>query len=71
MYMPCLVATQPGHYAKNHMSTHLGLRAQSAGDHEADRLLSVSQESESEGHTAIRPSDSRLTHTRGRKGRRG
>ena len=71
MYMPCLVATQPGHYTKNHMSTHLGLGAQSDGDHGADGLMSVCQESESEGLIAIQPSDSRLMHTRERKGRRG
>ena len=55
--MPCPVASQPGHYAKNRKATHLGLRAYSAGDHGEDGSLSVCQESKSAGLSANLPSD--------------
>ena len=55
--MPCLIAPQSGHQAKNRKSTHPGLRACSAGDHGEDGLLSVCQESKSVGLPANQPTD--------------
>ena len=50
--LPCLVAPQPGHYAKTHKSTHLGLKLP-AGDHGEDGSLSVHQESSQWGYQPV------------------